>query len=101
MPKVVLTLNETKQARTVRQSDPSAASLLLAEGVGIKVISEVLGHAGITVTLDVFAPNAFRTGEGCRSYGPSLRLGAARATGWTVHLNDRASESSNFDSWAF
>jgi integrase len=31
------------------------SSLLLAEGVGIKVISEMLGHADITVTLKVYA----------------------------------------------
>lgn len=33
----------------------AAASLLLAEGVGIKVISEMLGHADITVTLKIYA----------------------------------------------
>ena len=33
----------------------AAASLLLAEGVGVKVISEMLGHADITVTLKVYA----------------------------------------------
>ena len=33
----------------------AAASLLMAEGVGIKVISEMLGHADITVTLKVYA----------------------------------------------
>jgi len=33
----------------------AAASLLMAEGVPIKVISEVLGHADITVTLKIYA----------------------------------------------
>lgn len=33
----------------------SAASLLLAEGVPLKVVSELLGHSGITVTADVYA----------------------------------------------
>jgi integrase len=32
-----------------------AASLLLAEGVNVKVISEMLGHADVTVTLKVYA----------------------------------------------
>jgi site-specific recombinase XerD len=29
----------------------AAASLLLAQGAGVKVIAEVLGHADVTVTL--------------------------------------------------
>jgi integrase len=33
----------------------AAASLLMAEGVPVKVISEMLGHADITVTLKVYA----------------------------------------------
>jgi integrase len=33
----------------------AAASLLLAQGVGPKVIAEVLGHADVTVTLRVYA----------------------------------------------
>jgi integrase len=33
----------------------SAASLLLAQGVPLKVVSEVLGHSGITVTANVYA----------------------------------------------
>lgn len=33
----------------------SAASLLLAEGVPLKVVSELLGHSGINVTADVYA----------------------------------------------
>jgi integrase len=30
----------------------TAASLLLAAGVGIKVVSAVMGHASVTITLD-------------------------------------------------
>ena len=33
----------------------AAASLLLAQGVNVKVIAEVLGHADVTVTLRVYA----------------------------------------------
>jgi integrase len=33
----------------------SHASLLLADGVNVKVISERLGHASITLTLDVYS----------------------------------------------
>lgn len=33
----------------------SAASLLLAQGLPLKVISDVLGHASITVTADIYA----------------------------------------------
>jgi integrase len=33
----------------------AAASLMLAQGVGAKVVAEVLGHAGVTVTLRVYA----------------------------------------------
>jgi integrase len=33
----------------------SAASLLLAEGVPIKVVSEILGHSSITITADVYS----------------------------------------------
>jgi integrase len=33
----------------------SAASLLLAQGVPLKVVSDILGHSSITVTADVYA----------------------------------------------
>ncbi len=33
----------------------SAASLLLAQGVPLKVVSDLLGHSGISVTADVYA----------------------------------------------
>ena len=33
----------------------SAASLLLAQGVPIKVVSELLGHSGINVTADIYS----------------------------------------------
>jgi integrase len=33
----------------------SAASLLLAQGVPLKVVSEILGHSSINVTADVYA----------------------------------------------
>jgi integrase len=33
----------------------SAASLMLAQGVPLKVVSDVLGHSGITVTADIYA----------------------------------------------
>ena len=33
----------------------AAASLLLAQGVNVKVIAEMLGHAGVRVTLRVYA----------------------------------------------
>ena len=33
----------------------SAASLLLAEGVSLKVVSEMLGHSGINVTANIYA----------------------------------------------
>ena len=33
----------------------SAASLLLAQGVPLKVVSELLGHSGITITANVYA----------------------------------------------
>jgi integrase len=33
----------------------AAVSLLLAEGVGIKVISEMLGHADVKITLSTYA----------------------------------------------
>jgi integrase len=32
-----------------------AASLLLAQGVPLKVVSETLGHSGISITADVYA----------------------------------------------
>lgn len=33
----------------------SAASLMLAQGVPLKVVSEVLGHSGINITADIYA----------------------------------------------
>ena len=33
----------------------SAASLLIAQGVPLKVVSELLGHSSITVTADIYA----------------------------------------------
>ena len=33
----------------------SAASLLLAQGVPLKVVSDLLGHSGITITANVYA----------------------------------------------
>ena len=33
----------------------TAATLMLAAGVPVKVVSEMLGHASISITLDVYA----------------------------------------------
>jgi integrase len=33
----------------------SAASLLLAQGVPVKVVSEMLGHADVSTTLSIYA----------------------------------------------
>ena len=46
----------------------TAASLMLAEGVSVKVVSETLGHSSVGVTLDVYA-----------HVSPELRREAANA----------------------
>jgi integrase len=33
----------------------TAATLLLARGVNVKVVSEMLGHANVTITLQIYA----------------------------------------------
>jgi len=33
----------------------TCATLLLREGVNVKVVSEMLGHASITITLNIYA----------------------------------------------
>ena len=39
---------------SLAEQGPTAATLLLAEGVNPKIVSEMLGHATVSLTLDVY-----------------------------------------------
>src|SRR5258708_40312685 len=50
-------LVEAGLSRTTRFHDlrHTAASLLLASGVNVKVVSEMLGHSNVSITLSIYA----------------------------------------------
>jgi hypothetical protein len=82
-------LSEATQAAGLGHWHPhelrhSAGSLLLAQGVPLKMISEMLGHSSITVTADVYAPHS-RSGERRRRCCDGPR---ARPTGVDLTMYD-------------
>ncbi len=40
---------------TLAQTDDGAATLLLGEGIQPKIVSEMLGHSNIAITLDLYS----------------------------------------------
>ena len=39
----------------IERPEPAAGAILLASGVNVKVVSEMLGHSSVSITLSIYA----------------------------------------------
>ena len=87
------------RGRTWHRLGHTCATLLLSRNVNPKIVSEMLGHANITITLDnVLASDALHAGEGREGIGGSTEIayGIPRCSTVAVRSPRLASEGSFF-----